>query len=212
MQRRVRFERRNDLNLKLSSKKIKKELNNFRKKNWNEFRQPRQEVTKKTQLAREKKIKIEMQEEERKKEQLKLLEQKQEQIAKHSQVIVEEAENRAALQWLRVKQGETNSKRLERRLQFEKEDLKQKQLEKDEQIKSFTQQKQEEHEKYLKQVAQTKKQKELISKEFGDQLGKASLPELENLATKFGIDIAAIKEKAVKSTKRSLSPDPCTLR
>lgn len=162
----------------------------------------------KTKQAKERKLKKEQMDEENMRKSISKMQKVEERIQVMSQNKEEEVENKAAMQWLKIKTGETNAKRLERRNEFMREDRLQKIREKEEQIQQFNEAKAAAALKTQRRAAQLQNQKTDLINEFDESVKTGGLPDLEKIAGKFGVDVETVKQRVYKKKeKRSALTD-----
>ena len=111
------------------------------------------------------------------------------------QRVKEETENKAAEQWLKLRIGEDNAKRLERIRQWEQVQKVKRIEERSKSADQFDQQKRMEAENYKKmsRLASARKEKAIV--EFQRLLANGGEPNLQELADKFGLDYEMLNRR-----------------
>ena len=116
----------------------------------------------------------------------------------------EELKAKAAMQWLRVKMGDINAQRIERRNQYNRERTLSAMEQKTKISEEYKKQQQEENEKRLKHSQLIQKKRTKLVNEFNDMLNLGNEPDISALAEKFGIDIESVRERyAIKRRGQS---------
>jgi hypothetical protein len=114
----------------------------------------------------------------------------------------EDATTKAADQWLRMKIGEENARRLERKQEWQRQQALKKMEDKAQAVELMTQQKRDEEERRRRQSAALAEKKKQLIAEFAAKMDGKGRPNVDALAKEFGIDVAELNQR-VSSPDRS---------
>jgi hypothetical protein len=115
----------------------------------------------------------------------------------------EEAENRAADVWLRLRINEDNAKRIARRQEWEKQQTLKKMGEKTSAVEQANSIKQAEFEMRRKKNEMALQKKKEVAAEFAALVEAGAEPDIEKIAKRFGLDLQVLTRKITESERAS---------
>ena len=116
----------------------------------------------------------------------------------------EEMQNKAAEQWLRLKIGEGNAKRLERRTEWEKQQTLKKIEDKARSVDELNEHKKTELIKRKRQAELITFKKNDMMKEFNGIMKTGGEIDLKKLAKQFDLDLDELEKKVEEESKRGI--------